>query len=73
MPGGLLWADIESLLLACSAEIEERAGSRVRIKLNGKRAVFHRPHPRPVTSKGAVGAMRAFLTMAGVMPSQGEE
>ena len=42
---GILWSDIELLLAALGAEITEGNGSRVRIKLNGVRAVFHRPHP----------------------------
>jgi hypothetical protein len=42
----MVWMDIESLLLACGAEISEGNGSRVRISLNGVRAVFHRPHPQ---------------------------
>lgn len=61
-------ADIESLLVACGAEISEGRGSRVRIALHGVRAVFHRPHPRKETDKGAVVAMRRFLTEAGVEP-----
>jgi hypothetical protein len=60
------WADIESLLIACGAEISEGRGSRVRIALHGVRAVFHRPHSRKETDKGAVVAMRRFLTEAGV-------
>jgi hypothetical protein len=60
------WADIESLLVACGAEISEGRGSRVRIALNGVRAVFHRPHPQKETDKGAVVSMRRFLTEAGV-------
>lgn len=62
------WSDIESLLRACGAEISEGRGSRVRMALNGVRAVFHRPHPQKETDKGAVGAMRRFLTEAGVEP-----
>ncbi len=62
------WTDIESLLVACGAEISEGRGSRVRIALHGVRAVFHRPHPRKETDKGAVMAMRRFLTEAGVEP-----
>ena len=62
------WGDIESLLLACGAEISEGRGSRVRIALNGVRAVFHRPHPRKETDKGAVVSMRRFLAEAGVEP-----
>jgi hypothetical protein len=64
----IAWADIESLLIACGAEISEGRGSRVRIALNDVRAVFHCPHPRKETDKGAVAAMRRFLTEAGVEP-----
>lgn len=60
------WRDIENLLIALGASISEGNGSRVRIELNGIRAVFHRPHPEKVTDKGAVKSMRKFLENAGV-------
>ena len=47
------WAEIENLLKSLGANISEGNGSRVRIELNGERAVFHRPHPECVTDKGA--------------------
>jgi hypothetical protein len=62
----IIWTDVESLLTALRAEISEGRGSRVRIALNGVRAVFHRPHPRKETDKGTVVSMRRFLTEAGV-------
>ena len=62
------WKDIESLLAAAGAEISAGRGSRVRIALNGVRAVFHRPHPRKETDRGAVVSMRRFLAEAGVQP-----
>ncbi len=62
------WSDVESVLRNLGAEISEGAGSRVRIALNGVRAVFHRPHPEKEMDKGAVRSMRRFLTEAGVMP-----
>ncbi len=62
------WRDVEALLKAEGAQISEGAGSRVRISLNGVRAVFHRPHPQKETNKGAVKSMRRFLTEAGVTP-----
>jgi hypothetical protein len=62
------WSDIEALLKASGAEISEGEGSRVRIALNGVRAVFHRPHPQKETDKGALRSMRRFLTEAGVTP-----
>ena len=66
--GGLRWADVEALLDSLGAQIEERAGSRVAVELNGVAAVFHRPYPRPEMDKGAVRSMRRFLTDAGVTP-----
>lgn len=62
------WREIESMLWAAGAEITEGEGSRIRIALNGIRAVFHRPHPQKETDKGAVKSMRRFLSEAGVTP-----
>jgi len=62
----ILWSDIERLFVTLGAIISEGEGSRLRIKLNGARAVFHRPHPRKTTDKGAVNSVRRFLENAGV-------
>ena len=64
----IAWSDIESMLMACGAEITEGRGSRVRIALNGVRAVFHRPHPQRETDRGAVVSMRRYLREAGIEP-----
>lgn len=64
----IAWKDIEALLSALGAEITEGNGSRVRVALKGVRAVFHRPHPRKETNKGAVKSVRRFLEAAGVKP-----
>jgi len=64
----IAWRDIEALLDAAGAEITAGEGSRVRIALNGVRAVFHRPHPRKETDRGAVRSMRRFLTEARLTP-----
>ena len=66
--GSLAWADIEALLISLGAERSEGRGSRVRFKLNGVRAVFHRPHPEPTTDRGAVRSVRRFIDEAGVKP-----
>ena len=55
------WKEIEALFKALGGEITEGRGSRVRIALNGIRAVFHRPHPKKETDKGAVRSVRRFL------------
>ena len=62
----ILWSDIEGLFIALGAKVSEGNGSRVRVELNGERAVFHRPHPEKTTDKGAVKAVRMFLVNAGV-------
>jgi len=68
VPSGIPWADIENLFRSLGAEILEGSGSRVRVKLNEVRAVFHRPHPERTTDKGAVASVRRFLENAGVVP-----
>lgn len=50
----ILWSDVEKLLTALGAELSQGRDSRIRIALNGVRAVFHRPHPRKETDKGAI-------------------
>ncbi|MCX7116660.1 MAG: type II toxin-antitoxin system HicA family toxin [Legionellales bacterium] len=64
----IIWKDIESLLISSGAELSEGRGSRVRIALNGVRAVFHRPHPKKEADKGAVASMRRLLKEAGIEP-----
>lgn len=59
------WKDIEALFVALDAEVSEGQSSRVRVALNGVRAVFHRPHPQNETEKGAVKSVRRFLQEAG--------
>lgn len=65
-PSGIVWRDIELMLIVLGAEISEGKGSRVRIVLNRTRAVFHRPHPQKETDKGAVASMKRFLEQAGI-------
>jgi hypothetical protein len=64
----IAWNAVEALLRALGAEITEGRGSRVRLYLNGIKAVFHRPHPKKEMDKGAVKSMRRFLESAGVEP-----
>jgi hypothetical protein len=64
----IAWRDVEALFIALGAEISEGSGSRVRVSLKDVRAVFHRPHPRKETNKGAVKSVRRFLEAAGVQP-----
>jgi hypothetical protein len=66
--GNIRWDDILSLFRELRAEIKEREGSRVEVFLFGEIRVYHRPHPRPDTDKGAVASIRKWLEQHGVMP-----
>jgi hypothetical protein len=48
------------------ADLIESSDSWICIELNGIIAVFHRPHPRKETDKGAVKSLQRFLIEAGV-------
>ncbi|MGZ4956132.1 MAG: type II toxin-antitoxin system HicA family toxin [Methylobacter sp.] len=66
--GNIPWRDIEALFIELGAEVAEREGSRVLVRLFGERRVFHRPHPAPTTDKGAVASIRDWLKSHGVTP-----
>lgn len=62
------WADIEALFIALGAQVNERAGSRIAVVLDGEVQVYHRPHPQPTTDKGAVASVRKWLDGLGYNP-----
>jgi hypothetical protein len=68
VPANIRWDDILSLFRELGAEISEREGSRLGVRLFGERRVFHRPHPSPDTDKGAVEGIRKWLEANGVKP-----
>lgn len=62
------WDAIEKLLKALGAELSEGNGSRVRVLLNGVKAIFHRPHHKKEADKGALRSVKRFLITAGEQP-----
>jgi len=58
--------DILNLIEAPGAELYEGRGSRIRVSLQGRKAVFHRPHPEKETNKPTVRSLRRFLKETGV-------
>lgn len=66
--GNVRWADIEALFIELGAQVAEREGSRVLVRLFNDRRVFHRPHPEPTSDKGAVESIRKWLEDNGVKP-----
>lgn len=66
--GNIEWRKIEALFLALGATKDEGAGAAVAFLLNGKRADFHRPHPKKEALRYRVKAAREFLEKAGIRP-----
>jgi len=64
----LVFADIESLLLALGGEVHEREGSRVKIILKGEQWRGHRPHPGKEAKRYQVEEVRELLERIGVKP-----
>jgi hypothetical protein len=60
------WTSIEAMLVALGAMVEERAGSRVLVALNGVARVFHRPHPGKEAPRPMVRNVRALLREGGI-------
>ena len=60
------WGDFMALMSALGAEISERGGSMVGLRLNGRYAVFHKPHPGNEIYLSDLKRIRRFLSEAGV-------
>jgi hypothetical protein len=64
------WADFIVLLQSLGAEITTSGGSMVGIRLQGRYAVFHKPHPGNEIYPSDLKRIRRFLTEAGVTASK---
>lgn len=65
---GVIFTEIEALIVALGGSVEEREGSRVLICLGNERWRCHRPHPGKDGRKYQVEEARELLTRAGVKP-----
>ena len=68
VPSNIVWADVESLLLAVGCVAVEGSGSRVRFERDGLLAFFHRPHPEKEAKRYQVRDARRFLIEMGIYP-----
>lgn len=66
IPVDIKWSAAMSLLVALGAEIKQTGGSMTILKLNGRRAVIHKPHPRDEMGRGRAKHIRIFLENAGI-------
>jgi hypothetical protein len=66
--GNLEWSRIEALLIAVGCLVIEGSGSAVTFEKDGRKANFHRPHPRKEALKYRVKQVREYLTQLGMTP-----
>jgi hypothetical protein len=66
--GGIVFADIESLVVTLGGSIFEGAGSRIAFELHGTRRYLHRPHPGKEAKRYQVEDMRDWLIEMGITP-----
>lgn len=64
--GGVVFADIESLVKSLGGDVFEREGSRVKIVLSGQEWRCHRPHPGKEARKYQIEEARELFERAGV-------
>lgn len=64
----VVFADIESLLVALGGVVHEREGSRVKITLKDEQLRCHRPHPGKEAKRHQVDEVRELSERIGVHP-----
>ncbi len=64
----VVFANIEALVVALGGSVMERAGSRVKIELQGEQWHCHRPHPGKEAKRYQVEEARELLERVGVKP-----
>jgi hypothetical protein len=64
----IVFADIESLIVALGGSVTEREGSRVKITLQREQWHCHRPHPAKEAKRYQVEEARELLERIGIKP-----
>jgi len=66
--GGIVFSEIESLIVALGGEVREGEGSRVVFEIQGSRKYLHRPHPGKEAKKYQVEELREWFMRLEVKP-----
>ena len=66
--GGIVFSDIEALVIGLGGDVREGAGSRIVFELKGSRQYLHRPHLGKEARKYQVEELREWLKGLGVTP-----
>jgi len=59
--GGIVFSDIEALIISLGGKVREGEGSRVVFEMRGSRKYLHRPHPGKEAKKYQVEELREWL------------
>ncbi|MFC5473385.1 type II toxin-antitoxin system HicA family toxin [Paraherbaspirillum soli] len=62
---GIVFADLEALVISVGGDVREGEGSRIVFELNGKRLY---PHPGKEAKRYQVEELRELLTSQGITP-----
>ena len=66
--GGIVFSDIEGLIVALGGEIRQGEGSRIVFEFKGSRKYLHRPHPGKEAKKYQVEELREWFNNLEVKP-----
>ena len=66
--GGIVFSDIEAMILALGGDVREGSGFRIAFELKGSRQYLHRPHPGKDAKKYQVEELREWLKQLEVTP-----
>jgi hypothetical protein len=65
---GIVFSDIEALVVALDGDVREGAGSRIVFELRGSRRYLHRPHPGKEAKKYQIEDLREWFGQLEVKP-----
>lgn len=66
--GGIVFSDIEALIVSVGGEVREGEGSRIVFEIKGSRKYLHRPHPGKDAKKYQVEELREWFVKLEVKP-----
>jgi len=66
--GGIVFSDIEALVVAVGGDVREGEGSRVVFEIKGTRKYLHRPHPGKEAKKYQIEELREWFEQLEVVP-----
>lgn len=66
--GGIVFSDIEALIISLGGEVRQGEGSRVVFEMKGSRKYLHRSHPGKEAKKYQVEELREWFNNLEVRP-----